>query len=488
MAGKEKTIQKATQVALGKLIDLARASDPSALKTLSEYRLNSGKMHNFFEEYEKGLAQYKGSKLLNNDVLEFKYEPPVIDFNNLVNDYFIDYISKQTGRAVKRVPIKDTKHGDIYNEGFAFVDENGKELAHIAGNRKNKNVWVESSYVDPEFRHQGLGKQMYFDLNDHVFSLYGTTLHSSPMQRVGSTGAGMSPSNRLWKSLRDNGLSSVNGEGFNKYDVMVEPSRIVTAYRTLPITAENASNLTSEQWTAALDAAVAKALNITPKEVTSLTEEQWKAAIARGVNIDEVKRLRDLHFKVSAPEIKTVDETGNPLHLYHGTKNKFNAFDESLYGSTDGGMYGTGVYTTPYKGYAEEYGDIIMDLYANIKNPVDARNYSLDDLMLGKLEEGNNIFRWTDIGGKRDGVLGKNHYLNTKYPYEVVVHEPSNVKSADAVTFDDNGTRIPLGKRDNFNINDIRWVLVPTAAGLSIKAASDNTFDKPMYNPNSPIF
>ena len=44
---------------------------------------------------------------------------------------------------------------------------------------------------------------MYFDLNDHVFGTYGTTLHSNPMQRVGSTGVGMSPSNRLWKSLKN---------------------------------------------------------------------------------------------------------------------------------------------------------------------------------------------------------------------------------------------------------------------------------------------
>ena len=202
---------------------------------------------------------------------------------------------------------------------------------------------------------------------------------------------------------------------FNKVRPAVERAE---AGRTPVITAENAASMTPEQWTAAQD-----------------------AAIARG-DMTEAQRLRDLHFKVSAPNTKIVDENGN---------------DESLYGTTDGGMYGTGVYTTPYKGYAEQYGDNMIDLYANISNPVDARNLSIDDLMLGKLEEGNNIFRWTDIGGKRDGVLGKNHYLNTKYPYEVVSHNPSKVKSADAVTYDNNGTRIPLGERDNFSINDIRY-------------------------------
>ena len=182
-------------------------------------------------------------------------------------------------------------------------------------------------------------------------------------------------------------------------------------------------------------------------------------------SILQQQRLRDLHFKVNAHNTKIVDDSGNPLNVYHGTKNKFNAFDESLYGNTDSGMYGTGVYTTPYKEYAERYGDNIMNLYANIKYPVDARNLSIKDLMLGKLEEGNNIFRWHDIGGVRDGVLGKNHYLTTKYPYEIVSHKPNNMKLADAITYNDKGVRIPLGERDNFNLNDIRYALMPFIIG-----------------------
>lgn len=207
------------------------------------------------------------------------------------------------------------------------------------------------------------------------------------------------------------------------------------------------------------------------------TPEQWTeaqdVAIARG-DMAEAQRLRDLHFMISAPNTKIVDNAGNPLKLYHGTKNKFYTFDESLYGSTDGGMYGTGVYTTPYKEYAENYGDNIMNLYANIENPVDARNLSINDLMIGKLEEGNDLFRWTDIGGKRDGVLGKNHYLKTKYPYEIVSHKPSNIKLADAVTYDDSGIRIPLGKRDNFNINDIRYGLAPLGFGVPYLMNNNN--------------
>ena len=199
-----------------------------------------------------------------------------------------------------------------------------------------------------------------------------------------------------------------------------------------------------------------------------ITPYQWTAAqdaaIAKG-DMAEAQRLRDLHFKVNAYDTKIVDDVGNPLRVYHGTKNKFNTFDESLYGTTDAGTYGTGIYTTPYKDYAELYGDNIMNLYANIKYPVDARKFSIEDLSIGRLEEGKNIFRWHDIGGVRDGVLGKNFLINTKYPYEVVSHKPNNVKLADAVTYDDKGIRIPLGKRDNFKLNDIRYAFMPFIIG-----------------------
>ena len=46
------------------------------------------------------------------------------------------------------------------------------------------------------------------------------------------------------------------------------------------------------------------------------------------------------------------------------------------------------------------------------------------------------------------------------------VQNPSNLKLADAVTFDDNGVRIPLGKRDNFKLNDIRYSWLAPFIGL----------------------
>jgi hypothetical protein len=51
--------------------------------------------------------------------------------------------------------------------------------------------------------------------------------------------------------------------------------------------------------------------------------------------------------------------------------------------------------------------------------------------------------------------------------YEYTFFDPKQYKLADAITYDNNGVRIPLGKRDNFNINDIRYGLLPFGIGLT---------------------
>lgn len=198
----------------------------SSVQTIDKFK-NILKNYNPYAYRKPKLPEIKISDEIINDTKNLK-----IDVNDLFTDNFIKYLEKQTGRKIKRIPYKNTKDGNIYKEGFSFVDENGKEIAHIAGNLKGKNVWVESSYVDPEFRHKGLGKQMYFDFNDNVYNTYGTTLHSSALQRVGYVdGGGMSPSNRLWKSLTDNKLATTEGSGFDWWNIMANPSKIKTAYR-----------------------------------------------------------------------------------------------------------------------------------------------------------------------------------------------------------------------------------------------------------------
>ena len=49
---------------------------------------------------------------------------------------------------------------------------------------------------------------------------------------------------------------------------------------------------------------------------------------------------------------------------------------------------------------------------------------------------------------------------------DIAIRDTKLIKSADAITYDNAGNIIPLSKRDNFNINDIRYGLTPWAIGF----------------------
>lgn len=255
---------------------------------------------------------------------------------------------------------------------------------------------------------------------------------------------------------------------------------------TPQITAENAASITPAQWTAAQD-----------------------AAIARG-DMVEAQRLRDLHFKVSAPDTK-VD-----IPLWSSSEEPFNSFDLSHFGETDNGFFGYGHYLTPIEKYAATYHPVNRKFYVNVKNPYTGSNdqyfnrvqYVKDRLARRKknvmhnlrdgkltrfskklginestsLEDAEHLVdkyiadetvKWNDKYAKyvdefegKDGVLSWRDIQGIPNKREgiykeVVVPRGEQIKSADAITYDDNGIRIPLGERDNFNINDIRYGLIP---------------------------
>lgn len=175
-------------------------------------------------------------------------------------------------------------------------------------------------------------------------------------------------------------------------------------------------------------------------------DKHYFAALSSG-DLKGASNLREAHFRVYAPKSKVKNK------VYHGTKNKFNNFDESRINTNDAGTFGRGIYTTPSKNYAQLYGDNIMPLYVNITNPKDYRNAPIGDIIAEKLAFGD--YFGTGIG--IDGVLGRPNWKGVKGLEEVVIHDPKNVKSAKIVVRDDSNNIIPLSQRDNFNVNDIRF-------------------------------
>ena len=77
---------------------------------------------------------------------------------------------------------------------------------------------------------------------------------------------------------------------------------------------------------------------------------------------------------------KIVDENGEPLVVYHYTNDKFDTFDLNFFGKSDNGDLGKGFYVTPTSPIEDSekhhdyfklgYGDIIMPLFLNMRNPL----------------------------------------------------------------------------------------------------------------------
>lgn len=224
--------------------------------------------------------------------------------------------------------------------------------------------------------------------------------------------------------LTDNGLNSQWLWTLkNRPDYLesaLSKAHIPDAARTPQITAENAASMTPEQWTAAQDAAIAKG------------------------DMAEAQRLRDLHFKVSAPDTKIITESGMPLKTYHTSHNRFNSFKQSLDNEYDG--FGVGNY---FSKEIVNRGPIKYETYLNSSNPYIAKYKQELPTTDGKSVRFDNIDN-DYLVRNHSGVFGLEGN-------EITIYDPKNIKLANAITYADDGTRIPLGSRDNFNINDIRY-------------------------------
>ena len=245
---------------------------------------------------------------------------------------------------------------------------------------------------------------------------------------------------------------------------------------------------------------------ITSKNAASITPEQWDAAYFKALDAGdkiEAQRLRNLHFKVKAPNTKITTTDGSPAHIYHGTDADWVKYDVSKFGSaTDDGYYGVGLYGTEYRPLAKGYGDNVLDLYINAERPYTAGTQDIfgNPYTLDEAVDRASVIRY--FNRDRKGVVFGNvgNYANTDFPKllkeidnadaavygtpnqrfnEVVIPRGEQMKLADAVTYDDAGTIIPLSKRDNFNINDIRYGLFPFGFGLTGYNYITNTRNEP---------
>jgi hypothetical protein len=85
---------------------------------------------------------------------------------------------------------------------------------------------------------------------------------------------------------------------------------------------------------------------------------------------------------------KVVDENGEPLVVYHGSKNKFDTFDINAKREHDLGVYGKGFYFTVNKNTADSYGEhnSLYPVYLNIKE-----QYNVSEDLINNFGNFNSI-------------------------------------------------------------------------------------------------
>lgn len=204
---------------------------------------------------------------------------------------------------------------------------------------------------------------------------------------------------------------------------------------------------------------------------------------SKSKDTDYLKAVEDGDMETAQ---KMVDEAakkaGYSVKAYHGTPIKnITSFDSEKIGSnTDSGIFGRGFYfSTDEKTanvYATQDGQT-MPVYLRYNNPWWAVAHRDVSKVAEELNMDARALTMRGYGGKGKIVAPSNlqeaqfssHLQEKGYDsvvvqhgknnYEIVVFNPTNIKSADPVTYDDDGNVIPLSKRFKENQDDIRFSL-----------------------------
>ncbi|SED35670.1 hypothetical protein SAMN05216178_6920 [Pseudomonas saponiphila] len=125
-------------------------------------------------------------------------------------------------------------------------------------------------------------------------------------------------------------------------------------------------------------------------------------------------------FKEWFRESAAVTEAGAPLDLFHGTYAQYSEIAPSKRG-----LFGSGIYLTPYSGNAQEYGDIVLKVHASLQAPVRGTAAEIRSMRLAGETDADFTARLQLFG--YDGIIVVDA---CGFPYTVVAFASSQVKIA----------------------------------------------------------
>lgn len=229
------------------------------------------------------------------------------------------------------------------------------------------------------------------------------------------------------------------------------------------------------------------------ERITPEQDKEYMDAVNSG-DMEKAQRMVRDAFKAAFPDTKVVDENGEPRAVYHGTwEDAFNIFRPNEWLREENGDTRIRGYFSTDKSYAENYGPT-RDFFLNIENPIEIPFYdktldewkkwfeergvkdvkfdsSIEEEPLNGADYGDGVRKFyppelfdSPTGFYGDGnlteMVERAGYDGFYYPGDESAYaafRPSQIKSADPVTYDDNGDVIPLSERFNSENDDIRF-------------------------------
>ncbi len=222
-------------------------------------------------------------------------------------------------------------------------------------------------------------------------------------------------------------------------------------------------------------------------------------AVERG-DMETAQRMVLEAAKLAMPDTKIVDANGEPKVVYHQTNateyvnvetgerwddldwmeraewDERDDWDEywqerDFYTFSRANARTTqefdGFFFAPEYDEYHEYGDRTISAFLDIKNPASRDDYNIDSSK-------NNAGQEERLRLQQEGYDGVIREVDGVV-WEYVAFEPNQIKSADPVTYDDNGNVIPLSERFNPAKEDVRYSLgQPTDEDVTF----DNFFER----------
>lgn len=190
--------------------------------------------------------------------------------------------------------------------------------------------------------------------------------------------------------------------------------------------------------------------------ITPQMDADYLAAVERG-DMETAQRMVLEAAKLAMPNTKVLDENGNPKVVYHGTFHQGYVFNRGFFAEDED-------FARDYTLYGKQDERRLVSAFLNIENPrvVDANYANYDSIDTGReITTTDYLVDETREDGIHDGLIVRNvdeRSLDGNYwTDDYIPFSPSQIKSADPVTYDDAGNVIPLSERFNPENEDIRF-------------------------------